>query len=63
MVRLQGEKFDMLQPAGASRMAGGANPKLKGALGSLQELKELISAHLKVCLGVIYCLLILVAPV
>jgi hypothetical protein len=51
MVKLQGEKFDMLQPSGSSKMAKGANPKLQGALGSLEELKELINNHLKVGLS------------
>lgn len=48
LVRLQAEKFDLLQPSGGRRSTQPASPALTASLKALEELKGVIAIHLKV---------------
>jgi hypothetical protein len=48
LVKLQAEKFDLLQPSGGRRSSQPASPALTASLKALEELKGVIAIHLKV---------------
>lgn len=47
-MRLQAEKFDLLQPSGGRRSTQPASPALTASLKALEELQGVIAIHLKV---------------